>query len=96
MCNVWFLILFFISCFSCTICVLLCALCVDKDCQIHSNASVVFCGGISAGRYTEDRFAILVRGYAIDWDSQLMCLSMFLSLPDAPSLSWPMISFISV
>ena len=52
MCNVWFLILFFISCFSCTICVLLCALCVDKDCQIHSNASVVFCGGISAGRYS--------------------------------------------
>ena len=52
MCNVWFLILFFISCFSCTICVLLCALCVGKDYQIHSNVSVVFCGGISASRYT--------------------------------------------
>ena len=52
MCNVSFLLLCFISCFSCIICVLLCPLCVGKDYQIHSNASVVFCGGISAGRYS--------------------------------------------
>ena len=45
MCNVWFLILFFISCFSCTICALLCALCVSKENLDNSNASVVFCGG---------------------------------------------------
>ena len=54
MCNFWFLILFFISCFSCTICALLCALCVSKENLDNSNASVVFCGGISAGRYIGD------------------------------------------
>ena len=52
MCNVWFLILFFISCFSCIICALLCALCVSKENLDNSNASVVFCGEISAGRYS--------------------------------------------
>ena len=54
--NVWFFMLFFISRFSCTICVLLCALCVGKGNHIHSNVSVVFCGWISAGRYTWHAF----------------------------------------
>ena len=45
MCNVLFLTLFFISRFSCTICVLLCALCVSKENHNNSNASVVFCEG---------------------------------------------------
>ena len=68
MCNVWILILLFIYCFRCTICVLLCALCVGKENHINSNASVVFCvcvcgwvgggggggggGGVSVVRYT--------------------------------------------
>ena len=38
-----FLYCFFIYCFRCTICVLLCALCVGKENHINSNASVVFC-----------------------------------------------------
>ena len=45
---------------------------------------------------SKHRFAILVSGYVIDSDTHLMCLGMIPSLPDAPSLSWPMISFISV
>ena len=44
-----FLYCFFIYCFRCTICVLLCALCVGKENHINSNASVVFCVCVCAG-----------------------------------------------
>ena len=42
--NVWYLVLFFISCFSCAVCVLLYAQCICKENHNNSNASVVFSG----------------------------------------------------